>query len=129
MTSRFVACPTRNPGESGRAFVERMLAMLNTKGGATALPTPPKVPNLPKVEIAAKSVKVAEDKATMFWPKTEGPPKVVLDWRGRPDTRPTTKCWPPGPMGPDGRSTHRYVGPWPPKWASKWTTNPKKVQA
>jgi hypothetical protein len=34
---------------------------------------------------------------------------VVLDWRGRPDTRPTTRCWPPGPMGPDGRSTHRYA--------------------
>jgi hypothetical protein len=32
---RIVACPTRLPGESGRAFVERMLAELNTKGSAS----------------------------------------------------------------------------------------------
>jgi hypothetical protein len=40
--TRFVSCPAREKGETGRAFVERMLAALNT-GGATALPAPPKI--------------------------------------------------------------------------------------
>lgn len=61
-----------------------------------------------------------------FEPKRAGAPGVgIVDGLGRPDNRPTTRCWPPGPMGPDGRSTHRYIGHWPPKWASKWTTGPK----
>jgi hypothetical protein len=168
---RFVACPTRQAGESGRAFVERMLRELNAKkGSATALPTPP------KIEITATTAKVAKEvranvetisraggaaspadavanpgPAAIAEPEPEPKSgtapsyvndceawrlaaeksakagKVVLDWRGRPDHRPTTRCWPPGPIGPDGRSTHRYVGPWPPKWASKWTKNPKKA--
>jgi hypothetical protein len=133
---RFIEAPTRRPGESGRAFIDRMLAELNNTGGATALPTPP------KIEITATTAKV--DKSLEAKPQPVPESEVVdvvhgpfpvkecrgkitasdapLDWRGRPDYRPTTKSWPPGPMGPDGRSTHRYVGAWPPRWASKWTT-------
>jgi hypothetical protein len=147
MTSRFVACPAREKGESGRAFVERMLAALNT-GGATALPTPPQVLITAKTAKPARpfgkewiesQAKALEAKPTIKVEAetklcTHGPfpvkecrgkltaQEAPLDWRGRPDHRPTTKSWPPGPMGDDGRSTHRYVGPWPPKWASKWTT-------
>jgi hypothetical protein len=152
MTMRLITCPTRRPDESGKAFVDRMLRELDAKkGSASALPTPP------KIEITATTAKVADPARhadagadpgpAAIEPKLGTSPdyvngceawrlaaeksakagKVVLDWRGRPDTRPTTRCWPPGPMGPDGRSTHRYVGPWPPKWASKWTTNPKKA--
>jgi hypothetical protein len=140
VTLRIVDCPTRKPGESGRAFVERMLAQLSNTGGATALPTPP------KVEITAKAARVAKDLRVPVEPEpaavAEAKPgtsthylnnrevwalaaeakrahkPMVTDWLGRLDRRPTTKAWPPGPMGPDGRSTHRYVGPWPPKWAS-----------
>lgn len=141
-TIRYIEAPTRRPGETGRAFIDRMLAKLSNKGSATALPTPP------KVEITTKTVKVNKALRVEAKPKlkieaetvlvTHGPFPVKecrgkitagdapLDWRGRPDYRPTTKSWPPGPMGPDGRSTHRYVGHWPPKWASKLTTGDKR---
>ena len=107
---RYIEAPTRRPGETGRAFVERMLAQLGT-GGATALP-------IPKVEITAKVVRV--DKALTVKPKPTGEVKkstdVVLDFRGQPDLRPTTRKWPP-PYDPvTMRSSHRYVGHWPPKW-------------
>jgi hypothetical protein len=52
---RVLACPTRMPGETGQAFIDRMLAELNAKGSATALPTPP------KIEITATTAKVAKE--------------------------------------------------------------------
>jgi hypothetical protein len=141
------------PGETGQAFIDRMLRDLSTKkGSASALPVAPKVEITPTTAKVAKAKRVrpAADPAPaeVAEPKSDSgtylnnretwrlaaekrgkPGKVAqeapLDWLGRPDRRPTTKAWPPGPMGPDGRSTHRYVGPWPPKWASKWTTGPK----
>jgi hypothetical protein len=151
-TIRFLEAPTRRPGETGQAFIDRMLAELNSKGSASALPTPPQIVitaeakpharNVCRVRhtrdpaSAAASCPALESEAPVV-DATHGPfpvkecrgkltaQEAPLDWRGRPDYRPTTKSWPPGPMGPDGRSTHRYVGPWPPKWASKWTKGPK----
>jgi hypothetical protein len=165
---RFVSVPIRAPGESGRAFIDRMLAELDSKGAASAAPIPPKIVITAEVKSNARPirrVRPARDPAPAADTRADAGPavakpaepereikpgtspdyvngceawrlaaeksakvgKVMLDWLGRPDTRPTTKTWPPGPMGPDGRSTHRYVGPWPPKWASKWTKNPKKA--
>jgi hypothetical protein len=136
--TRYIACPTRAPGESGRAFIDRMLAEVNAKGKASAFPIPPVIDTVepkPKAKPhapASRSIPVPHSESVASRPSFE--PKsskacpagdVVLDWRGRPDTRPTTRSWPPGPMGADGRSTHRYVGKWPPKWVSKWTTGPK----
>ena len=42
-TERYIACPTRAPGETGQAFIDRMLAELNAKGRAAALPIPSNV--------------------------------------------------------------------------------------
>jgi hypothetical protein len=97
---RIVACPTRLPGESGRAFVDRMLAELNTKGSASALPTP-------RIEITSTTAKVAKEAK----PYTGGPRRV----RPAADNVPAragdlgaTKSWPPLPG-------QRYSGAWPPK--------------
>ena len=90
---RYIEAPTRRPGETGRAFVERMLAQLS-KGGATAPP--------PKVEITAKTVKV--DKA------------LTVEAKARPEDLGSTKSWPPLPG-------QRYSGAWRISGSSSCTTS------
>lgn len=79
---RYVEAPTRRPGETGRAFVERMLAELDRKGAAVA--APPKVDHdFPtkrntrhnsQVEITAKVVRVDKALTVEAKPSPE-------DWR------------------------------------------------
>jgi hypothetical protein len=101
---RIIQTPTRRPGESGQAFIDRMLAELNTKGGATALPTPP------KVEITANTAKVANEvraNAETNSPAghVPGPADALAD--RSPAALGGTKHWPP-------LQGQRYTGAWPP---------------
>jgi hypothetical protein len=89
MTMRVLACPTRQPGESGQAFIDRMLAHLDAKkGAASAAP--------PKVEITAKTAKVVKEARAKTKPATQAETE-----------RAPTKLWPPLPG-------QRYIGAWPP---------------
>jgi hypothetical protein len=102
MTSiRFIQCPTRRPGESSLAFVDRMLAELNNKGSASALPTPP------KIEIAATTAKVAQGAKTNVDRRVRARADSMSSVGDRGPGLGTTKHWPPLPG-------QRYRGAWPP---------------
>jgi hypothetical protein len=99
---RFVAVPCRMPGETGQAFVDRMLRELDAKkGSATALPTPS------KIEITATTAKVAKEAK----PDARGPRRVrptADNVAARGADLGTTRSWPPLPG-------QRYCGAWPPR--------------
>jgi hypothetical protein len=93
------------PGESGQAFIDRMLRKLDAKkGSAPALPTPP------TIEITATSTTVAKEAkgrpARRVRAAVDPDPVAVPGSDAGPALAPT-KHWPPLP----GK---RYSGPWPP---------------
>ena len=105
MMMRVVAVPCRMPGESGRAFIDRMLAEPNNKGRASALPTPPVI----DIVEPAKEAPRADSPARL----RPDPGRDVRrgDRRSGADPELTNRKRPPA-LG------QRYVGPWPPKWIS-----------
>ena len=104
---RIVQVPTRRPGESGRAFIDRMLAELSSKGSASALP--------PQVHIEPVKVQIGKAKRK---PRPSGREWIesqakALGAKPEPtceeqkSTLGATKHWPPLPG-------QRYSGVWPP---------------
>jgi hypothetical protein len=97
---RFVSVPSRLPGESGQAFIDRMLRDLNSRGSASALPTP-------GIETTSTTAKVAKEaKPDARGVRRIRPTADNVDARGANPG--TTRSWPPLPG-------QRYCGAWPPR--------------